>query len=74
MSDANGKHAGNGDGLQPPNGIVDPLTEAEAIRGLFTEAQSRLARLISALKHFRRQSRAVRAAVKSLEQLPPLTP
>lgn len=52
----------------------DPLTEAEAIRGLLTEAQSRLSRLIAALKQLRRQSRALRTAVQSLRELPPLAP
>jgi hypothetical protein len=52
----------------------DPLAEAEGIRSLLAEAQSRTTRLIASLKQFRRQSRAVRAAVDSLRELPPLTP
>jgi hypothetical protein len=61
----------NGDGLATPS---DPLVEAEAIRTLLAEAQSRLGRLIASLKFHRKQARAVRAAVDSLRQLPPLAP
>jgi hypothetical protein len=72
MPDNNGKHTG--DSAPNSNGFTDPLVEAEAIKGLLGEAQMRLGRLIATLKHFRKQSRAVRAAVQSLQQLPPLTP
>ena len=41
---------------------------------LLGQAQSRLGRLVAALKHHRRQARAVRAAVDSIRQLPPLVP
>jgi len=61
----------------PPSngdGRFDPLLEAEAIRTLLAEAQSRLVRLITTLKQFRKQSRAVAAAVQSLRELPPLSP
>jgi hypothetical protein len=68
----NGKHANNGDNSQAP--VFDPLAEAEAIRGLMLEASTRLGRLIAALKNHRKQTRAVRAAVKSLRDLPPLLP
>ena len=74
MPDNNSKHTGNGDAAPNGNGFTDPLVESEAIRGLLTEAQNRMARLIASLKHFRKQSRAVRAAVQSLQQLPPLAP
>jgi hypothetical protein len=65
------EHARNGaaepprDERQPP----DPLAEAEALRDLLAEAQSRLGRLLGALKHQRRQARAVEAAVASLRRL-----
>jgi hypothetical protein len=52
----------------------DPLAEAEAVRALLAEAQSRLSRLVAALKQHRRQARAVQATVASLRQLPPLGP
>src|SRR5262245_2075461 len=65
------RRADNGDGPTTPS---DPLVEAEAIRTLLAEAQSRLARLIASLKFQRKQARAVRAAVDSLRQLPPLVP
>lgn len=71
----NGRHPGNGDAgvsVSPP--VIDPLAEAETIRGLLSEAQSRLGRLIASLKQQRRQTRAVAAAVASIRQLPPLSP
>lgn len=49
----------------------DPLAEAEAVRDLLAEAQSRMGRLVAALKQHRRQARAVQAALASLKQLPP---
>ena len=64
----------NGDGGPDGNGPGDPLPEAEAIKELLAGAQARLTRLIATLRHFKKQSRAVRAAVESLRQLPPLTP
>ena len=70
-----GRPAGNGAGTPPePPAVPDPLAEAEAVRGLLAEAQSRLGRLIAALRLHRKQARAVRQAVASLQQLPPLTP
>ena len=74
MPDTNGKHPLNSAAEPSTNGLTDPLVEAEAVRNLLAEAQSRLGRLIAPLKHFRKQSRAVRAAVQSLNQLPLLTP
>ena len=70
-----GRHAGRGDAGTPPNpAALDPLAEAEAVRGLLAEAQSRLGRLIASLKQHRRSARALEAAVASLRQLPPLSP
>ena len=75
MPDPNRKHPDSGAPTSSNgNGFTDPLVEAEAIRGLLSEAQSRLTRLIATLKHFKKQSRAVRAAVQSLQHLPPLAP
>ena len=54
--------------------LFDPLAEAESVKSLLAEAQSRLARLLAALKQHRRQARAVRAAMQSLRDLPPLAP
>jgi hypothetical protein len=70
-NNGNGKHQRNGDGLPA---MTDPLTEAEAIKDLLGEAHSRLSRLITALKQHRRQSKAVRAAVEQIRDLPPLVP
>ena len=58
----------------PPSSLGDPITEAEALRELLAEAQSRLGRLLASLKHQRRHARVVRAAVDSIRQLPPLVP
>jgi hypothetical protein len=65
----------NGRPAEPaPPAATDPLAEAEAVRDLLGEAQSRLGRLVSALKQHRRQARAVQAAVASLRHLPPFAP
>jgi hypothetical protein len=56
----------------PANGqepLADPIAEAEALRAVLQEAQSRLARLLAALKQQRRQSRALQAAMASLRSL-----
>ena len=70
----NGRHAGNGNADLPPGppgpAPLDPLAEAEEIRALLAEAQSRLGRLIAALKQHRRQARAVAAAMAQLKNLP----
>jgi hypothetical protein len=57
-----------------PHPAGDPLAEAEAVRELLMQAQARLSRLLATVKLHRRQARAVRAAVHSLRQLPPLVP
>jgi hypothetical protein len=49
--------------------LADVITEAEALRALLSEASGRGARLLAALKHQRRQSRAMRQAMQSLRQL-----
>lgn len=60
---------GNGNGSARSAGLPDPLEEAEALRGLLQEASNRLNRLLTALKHQRRHSRAVQQAMASLRQL-----
>ena len=55
-------------------GPEDLITEAEAIRAALQEAHAQLGRLLAALKHQRRQARAVQAAVASLRQLGHLGP
>ena len=47
----------------------DVIAETEALRSLLQEASARTTRLLAALKHQRRQSRAVKAAMQSLQQL-----
>jgi hypothetical protein len=56
----------------PGSEVIDPLLEAEALRTLFQDAATRTSRLITALRHQRRQSRAVRSAMASLRRLDPL--
>ena len=63
----NGTTNGTANGLAP-----DPLTEAEAVRGLLRDADTRVGRLVAYLKHHRRQSRALRTAMDSLRGLPEL--
>jgi hypothetical protein len=54
------------DGNPPP---LDPIAEAETLRGLLHEAASRSNRLVAALKAQRRQTRAVQQTLASLRQL-----
>jgi len=49
--------------------IEDVIAEAEALRGVVQDANARTTRLLAALKHQRRQSRAVRVAMQSLQHL-----
>jgi hypothetical protein len=57
------------DGATPPSSHLDPIAEAETLRGLLHEAASRSARLVAALKQQRRHFRAVQQAAQSLRQL-----
>ena len=45
------------------------IAEVEALRGVLQDTSARTVRLLAALKHQRRQSRAVKAAMASLQQL-----
>jgi hypothetical protein len=58
------------DGANQPGSMLDPITEAEALRGLLHEAASRSTRLVAALKQQRRQTRVLQQAVQSIRQLP----
>lgn len=61
-----------GNGAGPPDdqgSTVDLLAEVEALRTLLQEAVARTGRLTAVLKHQRRQSRAVEAAMSALRQL-----
>src|SRR5262249_23718951 len=51
---------------------IDPLAEAEAVRSLLAEGAAGMGRLIGSLKSFRKQSKVVSAALRSLRELPPL--
>ena len=77
MASRNGTHEPstngdtNGTAAAPP---VDAVADAEAIRGLLRDVDTRLTRLIAYLKHHKRQARALRTAVDSLRGLPDLAP
>ena len=49
--------------------ILDLIAEAEELRTVMLDTSTRLSRLLSGLKQHRRQSRAVQAAMHSLQQL-----
>ena len=56
----------------PPDrgaGINDLISEAENVRNMLADATARLARLVSALKQHRRQTKAITDAVASLRQV-----
>jgi hypothetical protein len=57
----------NGQPEPPPD--LDLLNEAEAVRQLLSEAAGRVLRLVSALKQFRKERRALASAFTSLKQL-----
>jgi hypothetical protein len=59
----------NGDSSPESWTLAEVIAETEALRTSLQEASGRTARLLSALKHQRRQSRAVKAAMDSLRQL-----
>src|SRR5262249_38054992 len=50
-------------------GIVQVIAETETLRDLLHDASARTARLLAALKHQRRRSRAVQQAMQSLKDL-----
>jgi hypothetical protein len=49
--------------------IEDVIAETEALRSVMQDANARTVRLLAALKHQRRRSRAVQQAMHSLQQL-----
>jgi hypothetical protein len=53
----------------PPTGGSDPLVEAEALRTTLADAAARAARLVAALRHRRRERRALSQAWSSLKSL-----
>jgi hypothetical protein len=50
-------------------GIAEVIAETETLRGLLQDATARAARLLAALKHQRRRSRAVQQAMQSLKEV-----
>jgi len=67
MTDRNGHRPT--EELTPGAEGPDPLAEAETLRTLLQDAAARTSRLIAALKHQKRQSRAVQSAMSSLRRL-----
>ena len=53
----------------PADELLDPLTEAEALRVALMEVVRRTGRLISSLRRFQRQRRALQSAWTSLKDL-----
>ena len=48
---------------------IDPVVEIEALRSLLAEAVTRSVKLLSAMKNYRRQRKAIESAWSSLQQL-----
>ena len=63
----------NGHAADPPppplTGTFDPLAEAEALRALFAEGAARATRLVAALRHRKREQKALTQAWSSLKSL-----
>ena len=57
-----------------PEEVLDPLTEAEALRAALAEVGRRFGRLVASLRHFQKQRRALQSAWTSLKQLRPGPP
>ncbi len=53
----------------PPADPVDPLAEAESLRAGLIDAAHRAGRLVAALKHRRRERKALTQAWSSLQSL-----
>ena len=70
---SNGPSSDNGHangGSEPERwGIAQVIEETETLRSLLHDASARIARLLAALKHQRRRSRAVQQAMQSLKEL-----
>jgi hypothetical protein len=62
-------NGGNGSQQPPRYGIDELIDDAEQLRASLHDAGVRVSRLLAALKQQRRQSRALRSAVASLQQL-----
>ncbi len=62
-------HRANGTPEPERWGIAEVIAETEALRGLLHDASARTARLLAALKHQRRRSKAVQQAMQSLKEL-----
>ena len=69
-SDRNGHSDRNGPPDPPPAGdLPDPLAEAEALRAALAEATARAGRLVAALKHQRKEKKALTQVWAGLKQL-----
>ena len=59
----------NGHADPAPGDPTDPLAEAEGLRASLADAAARAARLVAALRQYRRERRSLQAAWSSLRQL-----
>ena len=53
----------------PPADVADPLAEAEGLRAALAEAAARAARLVAALRHARKEKKALATVFAGLRQL-----
>ena len=70
---ANGQSNGNGNGQPDAAGSPDPIELAEALRSTLRTAATQAGDLITALRHQKKASKSVQAALASLRQLQVLT-
>lgn len=70
---ANGQSNGNGNGQSDAVGSPDPIELAEALRSTLRTAATQAGDLITALRHQKKASKSVHAALASLRQLQVLT-
>ena len=71
--DGNGNGQGNGNGPPDAAGSPDPIELAEALRNTLRTAATQAGDLIAALRHQKKASKSVQAALASLRQLQVLT-
>jgi hypothetical protein len=75
VANAHGPANGNGNGNGQPDaaGSTDPIELAEALRNTLRTATTQAGDLIAALRHQKKASKSVQAALASLRQLQVLT-
>ena len=73
VANAHGPANGNGNGQPDAAGSTDPIELAEALRNTLRTATTQAGDLITALRHQKKASKSVQAALASLRQLQVLT-